>query len=224
MALKKPERGASRRARPRRPLDSVRRPEILAATVELIREEGLWRVRISDVAERAGTSPGSVIYYFGTKDQLFEEAIGDADAAFYAQLWPELDGLESAVERIVRVIVRSSMIVWVLWIDLWVYARVHPEMLAAERALHDRWCTTIADVIRYGQKRQEFRKADADRAAARLGALTDGLAVRMVLEEEFGPEEYIDLALEAVAVELGCKLQALRAAARRVMSDVEAGI
>ena len=62
----------------------IRRPQILAATIELLREQGLWTVRVSDVARRAGTSPSSVIYYFGTKDQLFEQAIADADAEFYA--------------------------------------------------------------------------------------------------------------------------------------------
>jgi AcrR family transcriptional regulator len=221
--LKKPGKPSGRAPRPRRPLDSVRRPEILAATIELIREEGLWGVRVADVAKRAGASPGTVIYYFGTKDQLFEQAIGDADADFYARLWPELDTLDAAVDRIARVVVRSSTIVWVLWIDLWVYARVHPEMLATERALHERWCTTIADVIRYGQGRGEFKKVDADRVAARLGSLTDGLAVRLVLHDEFAREDYIDLSLEAIAAELGCDLGALRDAAR-LAGEVEAGI
>jgi AcrR family transcriptional regulator len=67
------------RTRPRRRLDAVRRPQILAATIELVREKGLWSVRISDVAKRAGLSPTGVVYYFGTKDQLFAEAITHAD-------------------------------------------------------------------------------------------------------------------------------------------------
>ena len=77
--------GAPRR-RPRRRLDDVRRPQILRTTVELIRERGLWEVRLSDVAERAGISATSVVYYFGTKDQLFAEAIHVADEGFYEPL------------------------------------------------------------------------------------------------------------------------------------------
>jgi TetR/AcrR family transcriptional regulator, transcriptional repressor of bet genes len=191
----------------------MRRHEILAAAVELIREEGLWSVHVSDVAERAGTSRGTVIYYFGTKNQLLEEAIADADAEFYARLWPELDTLDCAVDRIVRVIVRSSTIEWVLWMDHWTYARRQPVMLAPERGFHGRWCTTIADVIRYGQTRGEFSAVDPDRVAIRLGALTDRLAIRLVLEAEFAREDYVDLSLEAVAAELGCGLDALRQAA-----------
>ena len=67
-------------------LDDVRRPQILDTTVELIRERGLWEVRLADVAERAGISATSVVYYFGTKDELFAEAIHAADAAFYEPL------------------------------------------------------------------------------------------------------------------------------------------
>ena len=55
---------------PRRRLDDVRRPQILAAAAELLTEEGLSDVRVADVAERAGTSATSVIYYFGTKADL----------------------------------------------------------------------------------------------------------------------------------------------------------
>ncbi len=208
------------RSRPRRPRDKVRRPEILAATVELVREQGLWSVRVSDVAKRAGTSPASVIYYFGTKDQLFEHAIGDADAEFYAKLWPELDTLASALDRLARLVVRSSMSEWVLWMDLWVYARRHPEMLAAENSYHARWCATIADIIRHGQARKEFRAVDADGVAARLGALTNGLAVRLVLEERsFTREDYVLSSLASAAAELGCSLDALREAAANVPSE-----
>ena len=39
--------------RPRRRLDRIRRPQILATAVELLREKGIWSVRIADIAQRA---------------------------------------------------------------------------------------------------------------------------------------------------------------------------
>jgi AcrR family transcriptional regulator len=202
---------------PRRPLSKVRRPEILATTVELLREQGLWSVRVADVAERAGTSPAGVIYYFGTKDELFKAAIEDADATFYAAVWPELESLESGVDRLAWLIVRSSRSEWVLWMDLWVYARRHPELLEAQRAFADRWHGTIADVVRHGQRRGEFAAGDPDTLAVRLAALTEGLAVHMVLEEPGRtPEHYIETSLAAAAAELDADLDALRRAAAQV--------
>jgi AcrR family transcriptional regulator len=195
----------------------VRQPQILATTVELLCEQGLWSVRVSDVAERAGTSPAGVIYYFGTKDELFKAAIADADAAFYATVWPELDRLETGVERLAWLLVRSSRSDWVLWMDLWVYSRRHPELLETQRGFAERWMGTIADVVRYGQERGEFAPGDADDLAVRLAAVTEGLAVHMVLEDPGRtPEHYVETSLAAAGAELGADLDALRRAAATV--------
>jgi AcrR family transcriptional regulator len=205
------------RGAPRRPRSKVRRPQILATTVELLREQGLWSVRVADVAKRAGTSPAGVIYYFGTKDELFKAAIADADASFYATVWPELDRLESGAERLAWLIVRSSRSEWVLWMDLWVYARRHPELLETQRAFAERWCATIAGIVRHGQEREEFAPGDADALAVRLAAVTEGLAVHMVLEDPGRtPGHYIETSLAAAAAELGADLTALRHAAASV--------
>src|SRR3984957_19248069 len=98
--------------RPRRRLDDVRSPQILATTVQLIGERGLWDVRLADVASRAGMSATSVVYYFGSKDLLFAEAIAHADDAFYDPLLTELEGLATGVERIACLCVRSSTSDW----------------------------------------------------------------------------------------------------------------
>jgi AcrR family transcriptional regulator len=200
--------------RPRRRLDDVRRPQILATTVELIGERGLWSVRLADVAKRAGISATSVVYYFGSKDQLFAQAIADADDAFYEPLLTELARLDTAAERIALLFVRSSTSDWPLWMDLWVYSRRHPETAAAQRRFHERWRTTIADVVAFGGTTGEWTVADPGAVALRLSALTDGLAVHMVLgDAEHTPESYVAMSLVAASLELGCDLDALRRAA-----------
>jgi AcrR family transcriptional regulator len=200
--------------RPRRRLDAVRRPQILAATIELIREKGLWTVRIADVAKRAGMSPTSVVYYFGTKDQLFAEAITGADDAFYDATLDELASFDCARDRLACLIVRSSTTDWLLWIDLWAYTRHHPDTTEAQRRFQGRWRQTLQDVIEYGDETGEWRVADAMASAQRLAALTDGLAVHMVLgNPEYNRERYVDMALTAASLELGCELDELRSAA-----------
>jgi AcrR family transcriptional regulator len=142
--------------------------------VELIGERGLWDVRLADVATRAGISATSVVYYFGTKDQLFAQAIAEADDAFYEPLLAELEQLGSGAERIACLVVRSSTSDWPLWMDLWVYSRHHPETATAQRHFHERWRQTIADVIRHGCKTREWEVTDPDAVALRLSApLTD---------------------------------------------------
>lgn len=205
--------------RPRRRLDAVRRPQILAATIDLIREKGLWTVRIADVAKRAGLSPTSVVYYFGTKEQLFGEAISCVDDLFYDAVLGELAQLDTACERMGWLIARSSTTDWLVWMDLWVYTRHHPETTPAQRRFQRRWRQAIEDVIDHGNERGEWR-VDAPGAARRLAALTDGLAVHMTLgNPDYTADRYVDLALTAASLELGCDLGALRRAAAACPGD-----
>src|SRR5437868_14232240 len=95
-------------------------------------------------------SATSVVYYFGTKDELFAQAIAAADDAFYEPLDQELAALERAVDRMACLMVRSSTSDWLLWIDLWVYARHHPDTMVAQQRFHGRWRATIEAVVRYG--------------------------------------------------------------------------
>jgi AcrR family transcriptional regulator len=204
--------------RPRRRLDDVRRPQILATTVALIGERGLWDVRLADVAKRAGISATSVVYYFGSKDQLFAQAIAEADDAFYEPLVAELAQLPTGAERIACLFLRSSTSDWPLWMDLWVYSRHHPETALSQRHFHERWRRTIADVISHGCARGEWSVADPDAVALRLSALTDGLAVHMVLgDAEHTPQAYVAMSLAAASLELGCD----RAELERAVSALE---
>jgi AcrR family transcriptional regulator len=69
---------------PRPQIDHIRKPQILAAAAEVIAERGVASTRIADVAERAGTSSGTILYWFGSKDELLAEALTGDEERFYA--------------------------------------------------------------------------------------------------------------------------------------------
>ena len=54
-----------------------RRPEILDAAFEVFGEHGFHGATLAQVARRAGVSAGTVSFYFGTKNQLFETMISE---------------------------------------------------------------------------------------------------------------------------------------------------
>jgi AcrR family transcriptional regulator len=194
----------------------VRKPQILAAAVQLLVEEGLSNVRVADIAERAETSATSVIYYFGSKAELFEQAIAGADDAFYGALAADIERLDSGMDRLALLVVRSSASDWLLWMDLWVYARRNPELLQAHRRFDKRFRDMFGDTIRHGQSRGEFGPGDVADIGLRLGSLMRGLAVHVALGgHEVDSDQMIDHALRAAALELGCDARALRAAADR---------
>ena len=91
-----------------------------------------------------------------------------------------------------------------LWIDLWVYARHHPDTAVAQRRFHRRWRQTIEDIVREGMDAGEWTVDDPADVSQRLSALTDGLAVHMVLgDPEHTPERYVSMSLPAAALVSG---------------------
>jgi AcrR family transcriptional regulator len=195
---------------PRPRLDHVRRPELLAAAAAVIRQRGLENARVADVAEAAGTSAPSVLYYFASKAELLKEALTSAEEGFYEDLAVELDGIESARERlhkIVRYGAGEGDYDAALWMELWPRALKDPELAATRAELDGRWRRTIAGVVRYGQKRGEFGPADPEEFAVLLGSLLDGLSVQIALRDmEVTPERVRELALKLAERELGCEL------------------
>jgi AcrR family transcriptional regulator len=197
---------------PRRKLSDARRRQILKAAVQVIAEKGLCDTGIKDVADQAGTSPALVIYYFGKKDVLLAEALSFADERFYAQTAAAVAELASARDRLVELVRRSCSVgeseddfdEWVLWLDLWARAPRDPDVARDRAAMDRRWRTTIGEIVREGQAAGEFSRIDPDAFALRLGALIDGLAIQVVLEDpEVSRERMFDLCIDTCARELG---------------------
>jgi AcrR family transcriptional regulator len=204
---------------PRPRLDHVRRPAILAAAAEVIRERGLENTRVVDVAERAGTSAPSVLYWFASKGELLTVALTAAEENFYQQLHASLEELASARDRIVRLIESASGTGdydAALWIDLWARALRDEEMAGIREQLDLRWRRTIAAIVKEGQDAGEFGPTDPDQLALLLGSLLDGLSVQIALGDPAGtPERARELCLRLAGRELGCDLTAIAVGAAR---------
>jgi AcrR family transcriptional regulator len=203
---------------PRPRLDHVRRPAILAAAAEVIRERGLENTRVVDVAERAGTSAPSVLYWFASKSELLTVALTAAEENFYQQLEASLAELDTARDRLVRLIESASGTGdydATLWIDLWARALRDPELAGIREQLDLRWRRTIAEIVSQGQEGGEFGPTDPDELALLLGSLLDGLSVQIALGDPEGtPERAREICLRLAGQELGCDLTGHPAGAR----------
>ena len=167
---------------PRPQIDHIRKPQLLAAAAEVISERGVDATRIADVAERAGTSPPAVLYWFDSRDELLGEALTFAEDAFYERFSKRLAALADPRDRLLALIDASvSGEDWVLWVELWTRALRDERLREARQRLDDRWRAQIATIIADGVEAGVFADADPDRAALELAALIDGLAVQVAL-------------------------------------------
>ncbi|MBV1939459.1 TetR family transcriptional regulator [Streptomyces sp. BV286] len=168
--------------------DPQRRERIIAATLDLIADEGVAGVSHRKIAARAGVPLGSMTYHFTGIDQLFREAFTRfADhivAVFDAHLATptDRDQAREAVADLVHVLSEGSQRDLVLTQELYILAARQP----AYRELTHAWM---------GRSRTHLEKHFDPDTARQLDALIEGLTLHRALESE--PHDRA-LTLEAV--------------------------
>ncbi|MGE5225815.1 MAG: TetR/AcrR family transcriptional regulator [Planctomycetaceae bacterium] len=192
-----------------------RRQEILEAASQVITDRGLAETRIQDIAERCGVSPGLILYYFDSKDRLLAEALTHANDQFYLRVTRELRRMPKASDRLDRLIQLSVpgllpeyalLDEWALWLEIWVRALRDPQLAKDREALDRRWVQSIAEVIRYGRQTGELSPDphDADDLAMQFGALVDGLAIQVLLNDTvMSPKRMYDICKDAAGRLIG---------------------
>ncbi|MGO2812410.1 MAG: TetR family transcriptional regulator C-terminal domain-containing protein [Brevibacterium aurantiacum] len=179
---------------------SVRREEILAATVEEIESTGLRTFRVADVAARLGLSPSLVIYHFVTKEALVAAAFAHAGENDLYRARRLAAGRKPARDRLNDVVrwymPSGSTRSWKIWIDGWSAGLFDDEVRSTFAALDREWKTILSELIVAGLAAGEFRcthSADladgssthvAESSATRILAYLDGLAVQLIINPE----------------------------------------
>jgi len=184
---------------------------MLRAALEVIVERGYADTRIADVAERVGSSPALVIYYFKTRDQLLTEAIGFSEDVWYAYGVKRLETIPTAAGQLTELIAMTCLpdtdpaprSEWLLWLDLWALSPRNAGVAAVRRKFDERWRQTIRTIVVAGQDAGEFAPVDAEDFAITLGALLDGMAVQIALEDtDVQPQRAFELAMRYAAEQL----------------------
>ena len=201
-----------------------RREQMLQAALEVMAERGYPETRIADVAERAGTSPALVIYYFKTKDQLLTEAIRYSEDNWYAAGTSRMAAIPTAAGQLEELVAMSCLpeadaepnSSWGLWLDLWAQAVRHPEVAGVRQKFDERWRETISSLVLAGQEAGEFGPVDPADFAIALSALLDGFAVQIALADTVvSPRRAFDLSMRFAAKELGFDWAAMAGRAHR---------
>jgi AcrR family transcriptional regulator len=195
---------------PRPQIDHIRKPQLLSAAAEVISERGVEATRIADVAERAGTSPPAVLYWFESREELLAEALTSAEDSFYERFEERLAALADPRDRLLALIDASvTGDDWVLWVELWTRALRDERLREARQRLDDRWRAQIAAIVAEGMEAGVFAAADPDRAALELAALIDGLAVQVALGDGIvSPSVMRETCVEVAERVLGTELEA----------------
>ncbi|MEV7970099.1 TetR/AcrR family transcriptional regulator [Sphaerisporangium sp. NPDC088356] len=173
---------------PRPSVEVERREQILLAACQVMAEVGLRSLRVGDVAKRAGTSHGTVHYYFDTKRELVHEAFAFNFRRSLDRRRPILDAAGDPLSRL-RAFVDSylpgddpeTVLAWRVWIELWNEALREPGLRELNERVYGEWRRVVAGILRDGQHRGQFREGDAVDTANVLIGMIDGLAIQVLL-------------------------------------------
>src|ERR1700685_344485 len=145
-----------------------RREQMLRAALEVIVERGYADTRIADVAERTGTSPALVIYYFKTRDQLLTETIRYSEDTWYAENLRRMEGIPTAAGQLAEAIAMICLpenpeprLYWLLWLDLWAFSPRNPGVAAVRQKSDERWRDAIRSIVLAGPEAGEVRAVGA---------------------------------------------------------------
>ncbi|SNB66584.1 transcriptional regulator, TetR family [Arboricoccus pini] len=181
---------------PRAVRSSVRRQELLDASLTVIARKGISGLTLADVAAEAGCSQGIINFHFCTKEQLLLAAL-DATLADYEDLWlerPEVTEPATAAAEI-RAMIRADFHPRVASrnrIAIWVAFWAETPRVGAYRdrcaALKQRYRQAVTNLLTVLVRAQEA-KADPAVIAESLNALIDGWCIHALVTGKIGASD-----------------------------------
>lgn len=193
----------------------ARRELVVEAAGQAIADLGFAHVRVADIAERAGMTPGHVTYYFPSKTELLLHAIRQSEESLVEQVEAELSGIEEPWARLSRLIELSASngredAGWILWFHLWSDAASDDAVATVHNELDGRWRQILADVLEYGRGCEVFCFDELDTVAQLISATIDGLSIQLTVGAPgFDRERTIALCLRACEAFLGAQRPAV---------------
>ncbi|GIH92850.1 TetR/AcrR family transcriptional regulator [Planobispora siamensis] len=163
------------------------RAHVLRAALLAIDEVGPERVRIRDIAERAGMSSGHVMYYFGKRDRILVSTLLLSEDELAERRTAELAGVADPRRAVVRFAqlylpVSATDVRWRLWAQVIARPPQDEETLARIAGFTGTWVRELAGILTRGAAAGLLRPlGDAEEHAGRACRIMDSLASDVLL-------------------------------------------
>ncbi|GAA4241992.1 TetR/AcrR family transcriptional regulator [Actinomadura meridiana] len=164
-----------------------RRADLVAAARRAVLDRGMLDLRLRDVAEEAGLSSGSVLYYFPTLTDLLREVQREAVDRFCAAREEAVRAVPDPRDRLIAMI-RSGLPsgpddeLCVLLYELGTVARREASYAAEHIRLYERQVGIYAGILDTGAATGAFTLTrDAGTIARNLVALEDGYGLHITM-------------------------------------------
>lgn len=162
----------------------LRRGELIEAAIRTIAERGYDQTTIRDIAQAAGTAPGSIHYHFASREELLQEALVDSDRRFRNEVREEVARVPGALDKLSRLFdlcfpedeARVAFLKVV--IDFWHQATRRDDFRSLFDSAHHAWINELEQILDAGGREGELSLNSSPRDEAMgLAAMIDGLSL-----------------------------------------------
>jgi AcrR family transcriptional regulator len=164
-----------------------RRRQLANAGRHVLLERGAVGVRVKDIAERAGITPSSVLYYYPRIDELMMEVSREAMERYAERRSRQVRALEDPARQL-RLAIHLGVPTGPddeesrLLYELDAFIGSSPAFRVLSSSFFDRQVVLYQHLLESGAARGVFRlAADADTLARGLVAMEDGLGLQVVV-------------------------------------------
>ncbi|MDH3293836.1 MAG: TetR/AcrR family transcriptional regulator [Acidimicrobiia bacterium] len=163
----------------------------IRAAYDLIGKKGVHRVSLQEIADRAGTSKGNVLYHFKTKDGLilrtFEWVLSRTGDRIHDAIRRETSSRRQVSLMIDAIFVdpEANRRFYLAYLDLLGHATRMAEFEAVAAAFRSIVDSAYAQLIERGVSESVFRVDDVGEAAGIVRAIIDGLFLQWLQEADW---------------------------------------
>nr|WP_316653078.1 transcriptional regulator BetI [uncultured Gellertiella sp.] len=164
-------------------ISEIRRHELRRAAFEILQTEGVAGTTLEKVASHAGASKGIVLHYFRNKQELFEQAMREANAALRIAVVERLRQAKTPRERVLAIVEGNFEASFFkpsishAWLSLLAEVPREPQLARLQKVFHARMRSNLISALV-----ELVSRPEAEALATGISALVDGLWLRLGLD------------------------------------------
>jgi TetR/AcrR family transcriptional repressor of bet genes len=190
---------------------TLRRTQVLEATLRAVSERGVERTRLADVARSANVSIGLIQHYFDSRDDLLAAAFDFFNDLWLSE-WERVSSTAGDPPHKLAALLRFSAfefegwheVHWRIWVEYWSLCNRTLSFRQHYRKIYDRFREPFRDTIVEGVESGHFMpQAPVEDIVDRMTAQIEGLRVHALLEpDRVSRERMLELLLAEAEDEL----------------------
>jgi len=177
-------------------LETIRKPQIIDATLRKIAEVGFHNVTMGDIAKEAGFSKGGIAHYFSSKEALFKEAFRVFFDRIFQRGKETMDQFDDPLDKLLSYVWLYDRddpdlnVGYPLHFDCMALASRDEEYFSIFHEWVNGWIDLLSEALEEGVKSKMYTISDIKGTARTVSAIYHGIAVRWFLDPKSHSSEW----------------------------------